>query len=416
MGSVTLSGADLGRTRAIRGPQLWMTYLRNGFPIADYLARKAEEWLLAPLALALLPLSWWLLRAGVHIWPIYSERLGHQCLEADCAIRWSRSRRNARRILLVSRRTKVANAPFFDFLPPGTGHLEGRLVYAWAVALSYFSLYRRARDFCRVPTGRQTHRSVLNNTSLVFRMENSHREHAHQLLTALVRASRLPEEHRNFNTYCVFNFRHRYRDIAGDQLQSQRYSSARPLCKALRFLLDSGIVPVLTGSPPKDESEDLPLDLYVNYADSPCKSQLNDVLLSGNAAFCLGSTSGLTLLSSVFGIPCVIHNQIPYKEFWYSPRDILIPKLIHEKSTGELLPFSKVAVEAGLRSHYIIDSEATPYRYDECSDEDILAAVIEMCQRLGLVSGGSDDLESGLHGAISRSFQRKYADYLPVSD
>jgi len=402
-------------TVAQAAPLSWWAYLRQGFPLGDYLTRKTETLLLFPLAVALWPVSVLLLRSGVHVWPIFSERLGHQCLESDCAIRWSRSHGPVRRILLVSRRQRLANRSFFDVLPPDTAHLKGRLVFACAVALSYFNLYREARSFCRVPTARQTHRAVLSRTEPVFVMTESQRRRARALLQRLTQDSRLPLELHGKTTYCVFNFRHPYPDVAGDQLQAQRYSSAAHLEAALRYLRDAGIVPVLTGAPPPQETDCLPLDLYVNYAASEWKSDRNDVLLCGNATFCLGSTSGLTLLSSVFGVPCVIHNQVPYKDYWYSDLDLIVPKLMREKASGALIPFRKEVVESALRSHYIVDSPDVPYIYTECAGEDILAATVEMCRQLDLVPGSPPRRTQSRCGSVSLAFRLKYANYLPTS-
>lgn len=404
-----------GTTPVPLAPLSWWSYLRRGFPLGDYLTRKAEALLLLPLAIVLSPVSLLLLRMGVHVWPIFSERLGHQCLESDCAIRWSRSQGRARRILLVSRRHRLANRAFFDGLPRGASHLEGRLVFACAVALTYFNHYRKARSFCRVPTARQTHRAILCRTPPAFVMAESDRLAARRLLQKLLVQSRLPMVLRESTAYCVFNFRHPYPDVAGDQLQAQRYSSASHLEAALRYLRDAGIVPVLTGAPPKQETDSLPLDLYINYAASEWKSDRNDVLLCGNAAFCLGSTSGLTLLSSVFGVPCVIHNQVPYKDYWYSDLDLIVPKLMRDKASDALIPYCRERVESALRSRYIVDSPDVPYVYAECAQEDILAAIVEMCVQLNLAPGRPPGRTPNSCGSISMAFRHKYADYLPAS-
>lgn len=393
----------------------WLTYLKHGFPLVDYLARKTEEAALIPLAIILYPLSLLMLRTGWHVWPIFSERLGHQCLESDCAIRWSRSKTSSKRILLVSRSRNLANRNFFDFLPPGTTHLEGRLAFAFAVALTYFNLYPKARAFCRVPTSRQTHRAIISGTPPAFVMGENHRTEARRLLEKLLRESPLAEDLPEPRAYCVFNFRHPYPDVAGDQLQAQRYSSAIHLKGSLKYLRQAGIVAVLTGAPPKGETDCLPLDLYINYPSSAWKSDINDVLLCGNAAFCLGSTSGLTLLSSVFGVSCVIHNQVPYKDYWYSDMDLMIPKLMRTKGSGELIAYQENDVASTLRSRYIVDSPDIPYFYEECAEEDILAATVEMCAQLNLVPGSHPIPTPNSCGSVSYAFRNKYADYLPAS-
>lgn len=393
----------------------WWRYLRSDFPFGDYIIRKTETLLLLPLAIILSPVSVMLLRSGLHIWPIFTERLGHQCLESDCAIRWSRTQRKTRRIMLVSRRRHLANQSFFDHLPRGTSHHEGWLVHALAVSLTYFNHYRKARSFCRVPTAWQTHRSVICSTQPTFKMKEADRTEALQLLEHLVQTCKLSKDIRTSKTYCVFNFRHPYPEVAGDRLQAQRYSSAAHLESALRYLRDAGILPILTGAPPRQETDQLPSDLYINYATSEWKSDRNDVLLCGNATLCLGSTSGLTLLSSVFGVPCVIHNQVPYKEFWYCDFDLVVPKLMRDKKTGRLAPYCQQIIESTLNKHYIVDSPDVQFIYEECAEDDILDATIEMCKRLNLVPGNPTKPILNSCGSVSPAFKRKYVRYLPAS-
>ena len=391
-------------------PLSFRAYISYGFPFWDFLVRKFESLLLLPLALILWPLSILLMRNGIYIWPIFSERLGHQCLESDCAIRWSRAHGKVRRIYLISRSHKSANSRFFDYLPFHSYHLAGRLIFAFAVSLTFFNLYRTAKSFCRIPTGYQTHWPLLCSTNTVFQMSREDFQASSLLLAQLVSHSKLPQQLLDTSHYCVFNFRHPYTDVVGDHLQSQRFSSAANLKSALIYLCNIGVVPILTGSPLPSHLESLPSNLYVNYPASQFKSDYHDILLSGNADFCLGSTSGLTLLSSVFGVPCLIHNQVPYKEYWYSFQDIILPKLIHRKSDGLLIPFTRQIVDSALRNRYPVDSPYASFYYAECSADDILKATIEMCEQLDLTSCRS--LRSR-NSAIASCFLQKYAQYLP---
>lgn len=385
-------------------------YISNGFPFWDFFVRKLESLLILPLALILWPFSLLLIRNGIYIWPIFSERLGHQCLESDCAIRWSRAHGEVRQIYLISRSHKSANSRFFDYLPPHSHHLAGRFIFACAVSLTFFNLYRTAKAFCRIPTGYQTHWPLLCSTSLVFQMSPADLQASSLLLAQLVSHSKLPRQLQDTSHYCVFNFRHPYTDVVGDHLQSQRFSSSANLRSALIYLCNIGVVPILTGSPSPRHLESLPSNLYVNYPASQFKSDYHDILLSANADFCLGSTSGLTLLSSVFGVPCLIHNQVPYKEYWYSFQDIVLPKLIHSKSDGSLIPFTCQIVDSSLRTRYPCDSPYASFYYAECSADDILQATIEMCKQLNLTSGSS---MGSRNSALAFSFREKYAQYLP---
>jgi putative glycosyltransferase (TIGR04372 family) len=392
-------------------------YLKGGFPARDYLARKTEIFLLIPLATLLFPLSRLLLGKGCHIWPVFTERLGHQCLEADCAIRWSRLHfGESVKVILVSRTKELANSSLYTFFPRGVFYFQGGLAYSCAVVLTFFNLYRVGKEFCRVPMRRQTYRSIVEQSLQVFQMGEARRLDALRLVNDMLKNSQVLNRDSAVASYCVFNFRHPYENVPGDRLQEQRCSHAIHLEMALKYLCLNGVVPVLTGNPPLQDYESLSTKFYIDYASSPWKSDANDVLLSGNADFCLGSTSGLTLLSSIFGVPCVVHNQVPYREYWYSLSDIVVPKLMRCKHTGALLPFSVDRVNQSLRSHYLMDAGGLEFVYEESSAEDILDAVVEICQQLALVPPQVP--VSGLLGncRLSLRFRQKYAHLLPVQD
>lgn len=86
-----------------------------------------------------------------------------------------------------------------------------------------------------------------------------------------------------------------------------------------------------TMTPLPGETDDWPQT--VDYALSEIKSAEADVFLCANARFFLGNTSGLMLVSSIFGVPAALVNMIPYSGcYGVSPRDISIPKLLERDS------------------------------------------------------------------------------------
>jgi hypothetical protein len=71
-----------------------------------------------------------------------------------------------------------------------------------------------------------------------------------------------------------------------------------------------------------------PMKGLIDYAHSPLKSEWLDVFLCGNCLFFLGNSSGLFLLSGVFGVPSALANLIPVSScLSVGPRDIGIPKI-----------------------------------------------------------------------------------------
>jgi putative glycosyltransferase (TIGR04372 family) len=80
----------------------------------------------------------------------------------------------------------------------------------------------------------------------------------------------------------------------------------------------------------------------IDYAHSNLKSEVNDTLLSAGCRFMLGTNSGFSILPATFGRPCVLTNWIPLAiPNWYS-KDLLIPKLLWNKSRKKYLTVSEI--------------------------------------------------------------------------
>jgi putative glycosyltransferase (TIGR04372 family) len=69
----------------------------------------------------------------------------------------------------------------------------------------------------------------------------------------------------------------------------------------------------------------------VDYALSDSKSFAADVFLCARTRFFLGDTSGLFMVSAIFGIPCVLTNVIPHG-MGMGPTDIAIPKILEREA------------------------------------------------------------------------------------
>ena len=77
----------------------------------------------------------------------------------------------------------------------------------------------------------------------------------------------------------------------------------------------------------------------IDYAHHPLRSDRLDVLLCARARFFLGNTSGIALVSSVFGVPSALANLVPLSVRAFLPGDIFIPKLLRDTRTQRLLSF-----------------------------------------------------------------------------
>lgn len=124
-----------------------------------------------------------------------------------------------------------------------------------------------------------------------------------------------------------------------------------------------------------------PLPGVIDYALSPVKSPEMDVFLAAECRFMLGNSSGLYILSAVFGKPSALANQAPLSGVYgIGADDLAIPKRL--KHDGVVLP-----MEALMRS------PVANYRFTELYErdrlelvnntpEEILALTREMLERL----------------------------------
>jgi putative glycosyltransferase (TIGR04372 family) len=111
-----------------------------------------------------------------------------------------------------------------------------------------------------------------------------------------------------------------------------------------------------------------------------------DVYLQANCKFFLGCTSGMYLLSSMFGVPVAYANMIPYGECGRMPHDLFIVKRCRDRTTGAFIPFSKL-IARGLDADWLTleelnQLEADGIEFVENSSEEILALAKEMNMRL----------------------------------
>lgn len=190
---------------------------------------------------------------------------------------------------------------------------------------------------------------------------------------------------------CVHNREEGFSPV-DDELHTHRNASVEPLIPAIKEIVGLGGWVIRMGDPSMTPLPEL--DNVVDYAHHPLKSSKLDILLCANAKFMLGSTSGISFVSAVFGVPCALVNMIPISTLALRPNDLSIPKLLWSKELGR-----------HLNMHEIMNTPVANYRYsslyceaglriDDNSSEDIIDLVHEMFDQLdGKSSIGAEDEE-----------------------
>jgi putative glycosyltransferase (TIGR04372 family) len=124
-----------------------------------------------------------------------------------------------------------------------------------------------------------------------------------------------------------------------------------------------------------------PMPQVIDYAVSPFKSPELDVILPATCRFLLGTTSGMVMISELFGAPVGAADYYPIGGMLHTPLDVIIPKPYRERATGRVLFFEeylKMPFAFTYDSNHVasLGLEALP-----SEPEDIRELVIEMLER-----------------------------------
>ncbi len=214
---------------------------------------------------------------------------------------------------------------------------------------------------------------------------------------------------------------------ADEMLHRHRNSDISKLIPAIEFITARGGWCVRMGDPTTKPLPRLPQ--VIDYAHHAAQSEWMDIFLCAACLFFLGNSSGISIVSSIFGVPCALINMIPLSCLGYAPMDVSIPKLLHRKGESDYLSFGEV-FKSSLADYRLAKLyQDAGIEIEENSAEDVLALAREMYDR---VEGQTvyDDSDGALqqrfhallrpgnygYGATSRvgaAFLRKYERLLP---
>lgn len=166
---------------------------------------------------------------------------------------------------------------------------------------------------------------------------------------------------------------------ADEAAHSYRNSDPRALRAAMAEIVRRGGWCVRMGDPTMTVLE--PMPGVIDYAHHRLRCGRLDVLLCARARFFLGNTSGLTLVSSVFGVPSALANLVPLSVQAFLPSDLGIPKLVRDVRTGHVLPFAELLGSAMGDFRYTRLYLDAGIEAVENTPEEILELTVEMLER-----------------------------------
>lgn len=122
---------------------------------------------------------------------------------------------------------------------------------------------------------------------------------------------------------------------------------------------------------------------FIDYAKSEFKSDFMDIFLCARAKFMLGTSSGLSAVSYVFGTPIVMVNYVPISTIYLRKGDIFIPPTFIDLKKKKKLPFKKImSIPYSLGGSKNIYKNILNVELKKNNDKDIYLVVQEMISNL----------------------------------
>jgi len=116
----------------------------------------------------------------------------------------------------------------------------------------------------------------------------------------------------------------------------------------------------------------------IDYAHSEYKSDIMDVFLCATTEFFLGNSSGLFILSTIFGRPCALSNMLPFVCTGFTNRDISISKLLRKFGEKNYLGYAEILSGGIANFRNSIQYEQGRIEVISNSSEDICNLVRDM--------------------------------------
>jgi putative glycosyltransferase (TIGR04372 family) len=129
-----------------------------------------------------------------------------------------------------------------------------------------------------------------------------------------------------------------------------------------------------------------PMRNVIDYANYPLKTPAADVLLLAGCRFLLCTNSGYVNICSMYHVPCVLTNWIPIGTPLAMKHDLLMPKLLRNKETGNYL-----TIEDMFKSEigYIMNRAYLPNNIEPIPNtpEELAQITLEMMSQCRIETG-----------------------------
>lgn len=197
---------------------------------------------------------------------------------------------------------------------------------------------------------------------------------------------------------------------ADEHVHSYRNSRIEDYLMAIEYIISRGGMCIRMGDPtmrPAPIMEGL-----VDYANHPIRCDWLDLYIAANCRFFLGSSSGAFVMSPVFGVPVACANMVPLSAvFPWSKKDIGIPKLYKEASSGRLLSFKEILDSSGTGYWASAEFMAAGIELVNNSPEEIRDLAIEQFERSATPNFVYDEADEALQIRFRELFRPEHCAY-----
>lgn len=329
------------------------------------------------LWLLLLPLTLVLHLAGYRRVTVFTDRVGHLAIEPDCLVKEQvLGLIPERRWFILAPSGRVANSHLLNYWKPLIRVYENRLACFILSSMSLFGLMRYDISHYILAKGKIQAAYTINKQWEGRKPVLSLTREDEEWGAKAFRKMGLPE---NFWFVCV-HVREPGFSPVDEELHNHRNGSVKNVMPAINEIIRRGGWVFRIGDASMTRLSATPY--MIDYAHHSMKSEKLDVILCAKAKFILGNTSGISIVGSVFGVPCAITNMIPMTDLWFSKKDLCIPKLLWSRRLGRYLQFEEIlnSPVAGYRNASLYKENGI--KVEENSSDDILELVKEMFDNL----------------------------------
>jgi putative glycosyltransferase (TIGR04372 family) len=309
--------------------------------------------------------------------PIFTDRIGHLALEPDCLLKAEAlSIVKKKKWILLAPYVRTANEHLLKYWSAHFTIVRSNFKCFLISNMSFFGLMRfDVYNYSRKQGGAQESFKIYSKWGKKPPILNLSLDDI-DLRTSVFKDLGIPE---GSWFVCVHAREDGFSKI-DESIQFHRNSSIENYIPAIKLIVKNGGWVIRIGDASTKPLP--PMGNVIDYAHHRMKSPRLDVILSASCEFVLGSTSGICLVSSIFGKPSAIANIVPYADLWYGPCDISIPKRIWSKSDHRYLSLEESLKYPHGCFKYPDQYLKTGFTLIENNSEDIAELTREMMYRI----------------------------------